>query len=120
VLADTTAADTGRQLGIGGNARVAPLGSGYVVTFARESQVRPDAFAVSLHALRVDANGAAIDGVRDLPNGESYLSEHALVRAGSTVMLAYPRLEPSLANAQRLYLRTLADEPPSRRRAVRR
>lgn len=114
VLADTTAADTGREVSTGSEARVAPLGSGYVITFAR------GAAAVSLHALRVDANGAPIDGVRDLPTGESYTSEHALVRAGSTVLLAYPRLEPSLANAQRLYLRTLADDPPSRRRAVRR
>ena len=120
VLADATAEQPGPYLGTGGETHVAPLGPGYVVTFARVLQLRPEAYAASMFALRVDANGAVTEGARELPTGESYEEHHALVAVGNAVMLVYPRVEPSLANVQRVYLRTIGEDEAPRRRAVRR
>ncbi|HYC92152.1 MAG TPA: hypothetical protein VEO54_23285 [Thermoanaerobaculia bacterium] len=120
VLADATAEDPGPYLGTGGLPHVAPLGAGYAVTFARSRDAGQDAWPISLYAMRVDLRGEVVEGARTLPNGESYSPQHALVSAGDAVLLAYPRVEPSLGNAQRIYLRTLEEEAAPRRRAVRR
>jgi hypothetical protein len=119
VLADATAQDAGPFLGTGGAAHVAPLGAGYVVTFARNRLIETETYAASLHALRVDTRGVTVEGVRDLPNGESYEPQHALLPLGNAVMLAYPHIDPSLAYTQRVYLRTLGEEATPRRRPAR-
>jgi hypothetical protein len=120
VLADATAEDSGPYLGTGGSPHVAPLGAGYAVMFVRSRDAGADAWPVSFYAMRVDPRGEVVEGARTLPNGESYSPQHALVSNGDTVLLAYPRVEPSLANAQRIYLRTIGESEAPRRRAVRR
>lgn len=119
VLADSTAQQTGPLLGEGRASQAARLGAGYVVTMAREEA--KDKAPNTLHAVRVDASGSAVETV-DVPNGQSYSPLHALTSHGNALLLAYPRIEPALASVQRLFLRTIAaaeDAAPGRRRAAR-
>ncbi|HEX8410060.1 MAG TPA: hypothetical protein VF883_14455 [Thermoanaerobaculia bacterium] len=119
VLADHTAQAQGYLLGKGRESQVAKLGQTYAVTIARELALNSDT-RYTLHAVRTDERGAAAE-TQEIPNGESYAPEHALVSHGNTVTLVYPRVEPSLSHVQRLFLRTIvADDPtPGRRRSAR-